>query len=218
MQHQRAVGVDHALRLSRGAGGVAHRRRGVFVQQVRKRLGLARGQQRVVVERAGGCCAILRDHDDMLERRTCGEFLECGPEHVVHDGDAVACIAGDEGEIIRVEPKVQRVEHQARRGRAEVCFEVPVMVPGERGDAIAGPHAKSAERCRQSPCLLEALAIGVPVQRSIGTPADDLARRVQALGVAQEGGERQRRVHHEATQCRLRIGVGDCASARTACK
>ena len=192
--------VHDALGMSRRARRVAHRRSGEFVIQIGERLRFARRDQRVVVERALGSDAIVRDDDDMLEWRARGELLERWPEHLVHDGDFVPRIGGDVGEIVGVQAQVQRVQHEPRCRRAEVHLEVPVVIPREGRDAVALLCTEPAQRGPELSRASQAIAVGVPEQRAVSAPTHDFSPAMQTLGMAQQSGQRQGRIHHETAQ------------------
>ena len=150
MQHQRPMRIENALGLPRRSRRIAHRGRAALVVQVGERLRLRRREQRLVVDRPFGNDAILRHDDDVLERHSTRELLERRPEHIVDDRDTIAGVVGDVGQVVGMETQVERMQHEPRCRQAEVRFEVTLMIPRERGDAIAGLESEPAERSAES--------------------------------------------------------------------
>ena len=58
------------------------------------------------------------------------------------------------------------MEHRAEQRNGEVCLEMPVVVPAQGGDAVAGAHAERLERGGEPPGAAENLAISRPVDGS----------------------------------------------------
>jgi hypothetical protein len=154
----------------------------------------------------------------VLERRSAGELLECRPQHVVDDGNAIAGVGGDVGQVVGMEAQVERVQHEPARGKAEIRLEMTLVVPRKGRDAVPALEAERTECGAESARACEAVAVGVAVQRPVGPAADDLAIAVQAFCVAKQGGQRQRRVHHQTTHGSLLGRDGNCAPGNTGCK
>src|SRR5262245_52007299 len=97
-----------------------------------------------------------------------------------------------------MEPEVQRVENGAGYRDGEVRLEMLMMIPSERGDAVAGTDAVAPERVNIAADADAEVAVGVAMKRTIGTAGHDLAARVHLFRVAEDRPQRQGEVHHQA--------------------
>ena len=152
------------------AARVAHGERLVLVElRVAVRVGIRAGEQLLV--------GVL-DDEDVLDPRALAELLEQRHEAAVDDHRAVAGVVGDVGEIVRVQPEVERVQHEARARDPEVGLEVRVVVPRERGDAVASLETELVQRDRELPRPPAEVGVRVAVERPVG----EAARRSPAAG------------------------------------
>ena len=200
VQHRRAMRIDDALRSPRRSRRVAHGDRVVLVVRGRhERLAVRIGEQRLIVEQAGGGvdgCAGEGKDDDLLERMLGRELAIERQQDVVDDEEAVVGVARDPADLVGREAQVERV-HDAAGGRdAEVALEVRVVVPGQRRDAVALLQAELAQHRRQTARALMELRVPMPAQRLVGQARDDLLVHEQAAGAVEQVVERQRHVHH----------------------
>ena len=74
------------------------------------------------------------------------ELLEQRQQDVVDDEEAVLGVVRDPADLVGRKPQVQRVHHAARRRNAEIAFEVRVVVPAQRRDAVALLQAGGEQR------------------------------------------------------------------------
>ena len=101
-------------------------------------------------------------------------------------------MAGDVGQLVGVEPEVEGVEHRAEQRDGEVGLEMAVVVPAERGDAVAGADAERLERGGEPAGATQDLAVSGAVERcgrrggsrTGGSPKSDSARRAMAARVS----------------------------------
>ena len=107
-------------------------------------------------------------------------------------------------QLLGEQARVEGVADRAEAGHAEVDLDVAVGVPRERGDAVAGADAEGLQ------CIGEALRAGVDLRvvgamdRPLDAAADDLLVPEHALGVTDQRGDQQGRVHHQAAHARPR--------------
>ena len=139
----------------------------------------------------------------MLEGNLVAKLVEHVPQHFVDDHDLVARVAGDVGQVVGMQPQVERVQHGAAAGNRHVGFEMLVMVPAKRGHAIAVFDAQFLQGHGQPLGPLDHVAIGVAMDRFVGQPGDDLAIVVQLLRAAEHRGNRQLEVHDQAVHGQL---------------
>ena len=113
MERDRAVRVDDALWLPGGAARVTHRCRRALVEiAVGEVSGIGARQQLLEVDRARRGFA-RTDRDHVLEVNAVTECLDERPEHLVGDEYPIARVSCDVGEVIGMEPQVQRVGDEA---------------------------------------------------------------------------------------------------------
>ena len=130
MDDGRAVRIDDALGPPGRARGVAHRDRVIFLVRHVVEFFRRRREQLLVIEH--GCRHWLpgqRHDDDFLERHLGAELRQQRQQYVVDDEKTVLGVIGNVGDVVRREPQIERVHDAARRGNAEVAFEVRVVIP-----------------------------------------------------------------------------------------
>ena len=72
------------------------------------------------------------------------------------------------GDLLGVDARIERVEHEPRAGHRVIELEMPVLVPGERGDPVPTGEAQAAERVREAPCARERLPVRLTMAGRIG--------------------------------------------------
>ncbi len=140
MQDRGTIGKKHTLRVAGRAGGIAQARGCPFVELrplvipvlARDQLLVAQQVRQIDLRHAG---AVRHRHPalDALARR--GEFLRERRERQVEKDVAVLRVVDDEHQLLRKEPRIDRVDHGAHAGDAVVELEVAEAVPGERPGA-----------------------------------------------------------------------------------
>ena len=198
VQHRRAVRIDHALGSPGGAGRVAHRHRVVLVVlDVVEARGVGGLQQRFVVDVLGTDRGPgERKHDDLLEAVQVRELPVQRQQDVVDDEEAVLRVGGDPAELVGRQPQVQRVHHAAGSRNAEVALQVRMVVPAQRGHAVAALQAQLEQRGGQRARARGVFAIAVAPQRFVGQSRDDLVACEDRACPLQHVVERQADVHH----------------------
>ncbi len=148
--------IDDALGPAGRAAGVAHRRRGLFVELRPLKCGWLGGQQFLIrvhltarvsqglgqgwIRLAGWSC-----YQDVTDRFHIGQhpreqWHQCG----VHDDDVILGMVGDVGELPRVEPQVQGMQHRAHGWHGQVGLQVLGVVPEQRRDPLVAANAQPA--------------------------------------------------------------------------
>ena len=204
-----AVAVQHALRIARGARGIAERGGRALVQLgpvVAVRLAgeqaLLGNHLEAAAQRAVGRDIGLRPHDDdgaQAGRQPVGQRLGARQQGRVDEQVGVGGILQDEGDLVGEEPRIHRMQHGAHRGDAVVDLQVPVLVPGQRGDALAAAaprgrpaHGPAGRRGRRPAARYGA------TRRAIRPGGDDLRPAMVPRRVLEHGGDQQRTVLHQA--------------------
>ena len=191
------MGIQDALRFSRRAGRVAHRRGGALVEIrfVHQRIRL--GKHRLVVQhsRRGATGA---DDDNLAHARLRSDLLPQRQQRLVDDHQPIVRDVDDERELVWMQPKVQCMEDRARHRDTEVRLEVLMMIPPECRDALAGRDAERPQRAGQPPGARGKIRIRVSMQRPIRDAGYDLAPRKQPLRMPEDRRQREGKVHHQA--------------------
>src|SRR3954462_161424 len=115
-----------------------------------------------VIERSGWSVthSFLVDDDDFADtRQAVTKALECRQEDAIHDDDAVASVVRDVRQLLRAQPDVERVHDRAHARHGETRLDMLMVIPAERRDAVATPHARVLERASQLPRSPEQLAV-----------------------------------------------------------
>jgi hypothetical protein len=97
-----------------------------------------------------------------------------------------------------MQPKVERMQDEPAARDAEIRLVMLVVVPAERRHAVAALEPEVLERDRERTGSPAGVRVRHALERAVGQPGDDLLAAVVLLGAAQEHGQRQLHVHHEA--------------------
>ena len=109
----------------------------------------------------------------LSKRRWSRELPVERQQHVVDDQEAVLGIVRDPADLVGRQAQVQRVHHAAGRRDAEVALEVRVVVPAQRGDALAVLQAELLQGRSQRARASVVLGVGVRAQRLVRQARDD---------------------------------------------
>jgi hypothetical protein len=123
--------------------------------------------------------------------------FEGGQQRIVDADDLVLGVVGDPGDLLGVQPDVQRVQHRAHARHREVQLEVAPGVPGERPHPVARPHADGAQRVGETGAPLSEVRVRLAVH-ALGRPGRDAAAREVRRRPFQQPGEDEGIVLHEA--------------------
>src|SRR3954468_3882010 len=83
-------------------------------------------------------------------------------------------MARDPADVGGRESQIQRVHDAAGRRDAEVALEERVMVPAERGDAVAFAPSQSLKRRAKRAGAAMKIAVAMPAQALVRETGDDL--------------------------------------------
>ncbi len=183
------MGVEHPLRIARGARGVAEAAGGLLVEAAPGAVvGLA-GDQILVV---------LVQHHQPLDGGRAGQArLQQRREHLVDEDDPVFCVVDDPADLVRMQARVQGVAHRTDPHDAVPDLQVPGAVHGQGRHPIPRPHAQLQEEVGHLPGAPVHLGIGGSHDRAFDRAGDDLAASVAFCGMAQNPVDRQRpSLHH----------------------
>jgi len=139
-----------------------------------------------------------RDDDHALEFRLPSKLFIELEQDVVDYEEPAAGVVGDVCKIARSEAQVKGVHDGAGGGDAKIGFEVCVVIPHERGDAVSPAYAGFLESFGESSGAAVDLAIGRAVQGAVRKTGDDFRFREQFAGALENVNEREWIVHHGA--------------------
>jgi hypothetical protein len=200
VEDRRAVRVDDALAPAGRAAGEAHRRRLALVELRVFPLVGARGVEQLLVG--------VLDDEDVLDLGVALQLLQQRQEAAVDDHRAVAAVVGDVGEVARMQPEVEGVQHEPAAGDPEVGLEVLVVVPAERRDPVAALEPELLQGDGELLRPSRHVPIGVAVEALVGQARDDLLVAEEGLRPLQDRGNRELVVHHQAVHHQMPPRVG----------
>ena len=203
VDHRRAVRVEHALRIARGARRVAERRGRLLVELgPLERAGLV-GDQLLVAEqlrdlgRGRHVGAVGHDHDVLHGLELVADALDDRHEVQVDEDDLVLGMVGDVGHMLGRQARVQRVQHGADAGDAEIELEMPVGVPGDGADPVAELDAQPLQRFGQLLGALVRVLVAVAVDRPLDGARHDLDVGIGGGRIVDDLRDQQRTVLHQ---------------------
>ena len=197
VQHHRAVRVHDAFRPAGRAGRVAHRDRIILVVPGILETLRCGGEEFLVIDvRRGNRRAGERHDDDLLEPHLITELCEQRQQAIVDDEKAILGVMGDPRDLFRREAQVERVRHAAGGRNPEVAFEMRVVIPAERGDAVALLQSRRQQRRRQLARAPVEIGEAVAMQRLVRQAADDFGLRIDLAGALQQSVAGQRHALH----------------------
>ena len=195
VQHGRAVAVEHALRVAGGAAGVAQGTGGVLVEAGPVVLVAVRRQQVLVAQQVGDLggniggrhVGTVGQRDPVLDGFGApGHGLDQRQESHVEEQHLVFGVVGDVDDLVRVQPRVQSVQHDARAADAEVQLHVAVAVPGQCGHAFTLLNTQRGQRVGHAARAPGDFLVGGAVDVAFHAPRDHFLLGVVALGVGDE--------------------------------
>ena len=207
VQNNSAVGVDDAFGKPSRTRGEAHGRAVIFVNRRIAKISIGIRQEIFIVQRAfGNGVATVRRHDHAFKRNVLPEFFVNGIKHVVNQKKPVARMLGDGGDFLRVKAKVQRVQDAAGTGNSEKSLQMARVVPHHGSNAISGLESKSQKRRRKAAGPVIEFPIASTNDRLVGLSRNNFDPRENFPGTLQDGGKRQRKIHHCAAHRASRTG------------
>ena len=122
--------------------------------------------------------------------------LDQRQEGQVEEQRLVFGVVGDVDDLVRVQARVERVQHRARARHRVVELHVAMAVPGQRRDAVAALDAEAGKGVRHPARARRQLAVGRAVDVALDPARHHLLLAVVALGVDQQRRDQQRQLHH----------------------
>ena len=91
-------------------------------------------------------------------------------ERDVEQQDLVPRVIEDVGKLLRMQAGIAGMKHSFAARHGEVGFEMPVVIPRERGDPHALLHTQLSKRTGKTPRSLRGITKRIAVQRTAGFP------------------------------------------------
>ncbi len=199
MEHQRPVAVDHPLGPSRRPRSVAHPGGFLFVEiGVDKILGGFRDEGLVFLHPLRHRLTGEGNDDDPFHLEPVPEFLQQGQEHVIDNQEAVPGVVGDVSDFIRVQAKVQGMEHASGGRNAEISLQMDIMIPHQGSDPVAPLEPGLLQGLGQGTRPAVKIGVSVSMHRLVRHARNYLHRSVQASRPFQKVHQRQWVVHHRS--------------------
>ena len=203
MDHRGAVRIEHALGIARGARRVAERRGRLLVELgPLERAGLV-GDQLLVAEqfrdlgRGRHVGAVGHDHDVLHGLELVVDGFDDRHEVQVDEDDLVLGMVGDVGNMLGRQARVQRVQHRADAGDAEIELEMAIGVPGDGADPVAELDAQTLQGFRQLLGPLVRVLVPVAVDRPLDGARHDLDVGIGGGRIVDDLRDQQRTVLHQ---------------------
>src|SRR6266436_5961095 len=199
VQHQRSMRINNAFGIAGGAGGEAHRGAVVFVDRRITKIIARFGKQLFIIQEAFRYGGGTVGHDDhTLGRNMHAMFLVKRQEHIVNQDKAVVGMPGDGGNFMWVKPQVQGVQNATGAGNAEESFQVAGVIPHHGSHAVTRLQAEFRQSRGEPAGAAVEFAITPARNGLIGSAGDNLDARKKLSRALQNGGERERKIHHRA--------------------
>ena len=214
VQQRRAMVIEHALGIARGARGVAKRGSRTFIElRPFVSAGLVRDQ--LLVDQQVGDLAVLgqmravgHGHDMAHRLELRQQLLDRRQEVEVDEEELILGVVDDVDDLLGEEPRVDGVADRAHAGDAVIELEMAVAVPGQGADAVARLDAEGEQGFGHLLRPGSGIAIGVAVDIALDPPRHDLGVAVVQGGVLDELLDQQRAVLHQAEHGRFSRSLG----------
>ena len=225
VQHVGAVRIQHALRVARGARGVAHRRGGVLVEHLPLEVAVGFRDPVLigdrVLQRGLRHMRLVGEDDVALDARQLrGDLFQHRHEGEVDHHHAVFGVVDDPGDLLGKQPRVDGMADRADTHDAVPRFEVPPRVPGDGGDPVPELDAVAVEPLRHFQRALPYFGVSRAVNGSFDRAGDHLAFTVDHRRMVDDPMTQHRPVLHQAAHQNVPPvfypgGIVDDISAKT---
>jgi hypothetical protein len=145
----------------------------------------------------GGQLVGIAQSDPVLDRAAVRPHgLHDRQERHVEAQHLVFGMVGDPGNLVGREPRVDRVDHAATAGDAEVQLEVAIAVPRERGHPVAEAQLQRIERSGHLPGPARRVGVAVAVDVALDAARHDRRVPVVPFGELEQPRDQQRLLLH----------------------
>ena len=195
------MGIERALWIAGGAGGIAEPRGGLFGEIGPIAGGRVAREQLFVAEiiTFWHMGAVGHHHDLEALGPVRALRFDNGHERCVDKENAILGVVDDIGHLLFGKARVDRVANRTDAGDGVVKLKMAVTVPSQRRYAVAYIYAKRFERVRQLGHTLKCFNVVGFVNIAFRAHGDDLSGWVHLGGICQDVRDFQR-THHHRTQ------------------
>ena len=221
MQHVGAVRIQHALGIAGGAGGVAHRGRGILVKGLPLELAVGFRDPVLVgdrvLQRGLRHVRLVGEHDVALDaRQLVGDLFQDRHEGDVGHHHAVLRMIDDPGDLVREQARIDGMADRADPHDAVPGFQMAPGVPGDGGDAVAELDAVAVQPLRDFQRAIVNFGVIGAMNRAFDRPRDDLLRSMISRRVFDNPVAQQRPILHQAKHTHVPPGSSRLSLTRLA--
>src|SRR5581483_9589096 len=201
VKHEGAMGVDDALGKSGSAGSEAHHRAVVFVDGRIGKIRIGLREQLFVIQIAfGDLRGGVGNNDHFFKGGVVAELLEHGQKNIVDDEKTVSRVAGDSGNFVRMEAKIQGMQNGAGARHAKKGFQVDGVIPHHGGDTVAAAQAELRKRAGEPASAVAEARIGSIVHGAIRAARENLDFGKMTASTFEKMRKGQGIFHHRSAQ------------------
>ena len=203
------MGIEHALRLARGARGIAQRARRPLIQQRPGVFRILTGDERLIThdghaQRGQGGLAHHHHHAQRF-RQPLGQRHQPRQQRGIDKQRHIGGIIQNIGDLVGKQPRIDRVQHRPHAGGSVIHLHMRRGVPAQRRHPLAAPNAQPGQGMRQLRRARGHGGVGGACHRPSGIHADQLRSAMMLRRMGQDGGYEQRVLLHQAKHQRLPV-------------
>ena len=141
--------------------------------------------------------AVGHDHDMLHRLELVVHAFDDRHQVEVDEDDLILGMVGDVGHMLGRQARVQRVQHGADAGDAEVELEMPIGVPGDGADPVAELDAQPLQRFGELLGALVRVLVAVAMDRPLDGARHDLDVGIGGGRIVDDLRDQQRTVLHQ---------------------
>src|SRR3984957_10821303 len=198
-----AVRIQHAFWVAGGAGGVAHRRCGIFVEGLPFEIAIDLTDPVLigdrVLQRRLRHMRLVGEHDVALDAgQLVGDLFQDRHEGDVGHHHAILRMVDDPGDLLGKQPWIDGMADRADPHDAVPCFEMAPGIPGDGGHAIAELDAVAFQPLRDLQRALVDFSIIGAMDGTFDRPCNDFLLAMDGRRVLENSVTQQRPVLHQS--------------------
>ena len=197
------MAVQGRLWIARGAARIAHARRRIFVKRRPLVLAALRANPGFIADQSGDAAVawqlvgVAHCHI-VLDRRTASVHgLHDGQEAHVEAEHRIFCVIDDPADLIRMQTRIERVQHAARAADTKVELQMAVTIPGQGRHPVTELQFHGVERVGNLTRAHCHFLVGVTVDVAFNPARNDFTFAVMAFGKFDKRRDQQLLVLHQ---------------------
>ena len=203
VQHVGAMRIQYALGIACGAGSIAHRSRGIFVEGLPLEIAVGfRDPVFVrdrVLQRGLRHMRLVGEHDVALYAwQLVGDLFQERHEGDIRHHDAVFRMVDDPGDLVGEQARIDGMADRADAHDAVPGFKMAPGIPRDGGDAVAELDAVAIEPLRHLQCAIADFGVIGPMNRAFDRSRYDFLRSMNGRRVLDNPVTKQRPVLHQS--------------------